>query len=111
MIKHLEAERRFDAQSLTKVSLFETERMFMDLYCLEPGQSQRRHAHAGADKVYVVLEGTARVQVGDEEFDVPPSHAVLAGAGVDHGLRNITGERVVVLVFMAPNPNRPSGRT
>ena len=105
-IRKLAAEQRFSPEKMQKVSLFETDRMFTDVYCLEPGQAQRAHAHANADKVYVVIEGIARVLVGADEGDVEAGSAVLAPAGVEHGVRNSSLERVVLLVFMAPNPNR-----
>jgi len=91
---------------MQKVNLFETERMFTDIYCLEPGQEQKRHAHRGADKVYFVLEGTGRFHIGDDESDLGPNEIVLAPADVEHGVRNESQHRLVVLVFMAPNPNR-----
>jgi mannose-6-phosphate isomerase-like protein (cupin superfamily) len=100
------ADRRaFRADKLSKVSLFDTPRMFCDIYCLEPGQEQKPHAHADADKVYFVLEGEATVSVGTEEAPLGPGTAVLAPAGEDHGVRNASKARVVLLVFMAPNPN------
>lgn len=105
-IRKLAAEQRFSPEKMQKVSLFETDRMFTDVYCLEPGQAQRAHAHSNADKVYVVIEGKARVLVGAEECDVEAGSAVLAPAGVEHGVRNSGMDRVVMLVFMAPNPNR-----
>lgn len=105
-IRNLAAEQRFSPEKMQKVSLFETDRMFTDVYCLEPGQAQRAHAHANADKVYFVIEGTARVLVGAEERDVEAGSAVLAPAGEEHGVRNSSLSRVVLLVFMAPNPNR-----
>lgn len=90
---------------MQKVNLFETERMFADIYCLEPGQEQRRHAHAGSDKIYCVIEGSGRFQIGDDEQDLGPDQIVLAPSNVEHGLRNNSQNRLVILVFMAPNPN------
>ena len=76
-----ESARAFSPEKLSKVGLFETERFFLDLYCLEPGQSQKPHAHEGCDKVYLVVAGRARVQVGHEERALAPGEAVLAGSG------------------------------
>ena len=56
----------FSAAKMNKVSLFASPRMFCDIYCLEPGQEQRPHRHAGNDKVYHALTGTCRVTVGGE---------------------------------------------
>lgn len=103
------ARQRFSAEKMQKVNLFETPRMFCDIYCLEPGQAQKPHAHAGADKVYFVLEGEGEFSVGDEQQRLGPGHAVLAPAEIDHGVRNPGPARLTVLVFMAPNPNSPGG--
>lgn len=90
---------------MQKVNLFETERMFTDIYCLEPGQEQKRHTHAAADKVYFVIEGTGRFEIGGVERDLGRDQIAIAPAQVEHGVRNESQSRLVVLVFMAPNPN------
>ncbi|MBI3724579.1 cupin domain-containing protein [bacterium] len=89
---------------MAKTNLFETERFFLDVYGLEPGQSQAPHAHEGADKVYVVLEGQGRIKVGGEVSPVSPGDAVHAPAGVEHSLENPGPARLVALAFMAPHP-------
>ena len=91
---------------MRKVNLFETERMFTDIYCLEPGQQQKRHTHSGADKVYFVLEGTGRFHIGDNERDLGPDEIVIAPADVEHGVRNESQGPLVLQVFMAPNTNK-----
>lgn len=105
LLKHAADLRRFSSEKMQKVNLFETARMFCDLYCLQPGQAQKVHAHAGADKVYFVLEGEATFTIGDAEQAAGPEHAVLAPADVPHGVRNAGDGALVCLVFMAPNPN------
>lgn len=103
--KSIRAAARFAPEKMAKVNLFETERMFCDVYGLEPGQEQRPHAHQGADKIYVVLAGTGTFRVGDEERELGPETVVMAPSGVAHGVRNTSAERLTLLVFMAPNPN------
>ncbi|MBI5368385.1 MAG: cupin domain-containing protein [Planctomycetes bacterium] len=105
-LRHLVADRRFSPEKLSKVNLFESERMFCDLYCFEPGQEQKLHGHAGSDKVYVVLEGTGRFRVGAEEREVGEGGVVAAPLGVEHGVKNACGARLVLLVAMAPNPGK-----
>lgn len=100
----LAAAARFATTKMQKNNLFTTERMFCDLYCFEAGQEQTPHSHAASDKVYVVLTGTARIRVGDDERDAPAGTAALAPAGVAHAIRNPGPERLEVLVFMAPKP-------
>jgi len=98
----------FAPEKMRKVNLFSSERMFCDVYGLQAGQEQTAHAHAGADKVYFVIDGSASVRIGDEERTVGSGHAVWAPAGVSHAVRNAGPERLTLLVFMAPNPGPSS---
>lgn len=102
--KNLPAAQEFSPEKMKKVNLFETTRFFCDLYCFEPGQTQKPHTHAGSDKVYIVLEGTGQFQIGGEEKQLTTGTIVLAPAGVEHGVVNPGNGRLVLLVFMAPNP-------
>ena len=95
----------FSEEKMKKNALFESPRLFYDLYCLLPGQSQKVHAHEDSDKVYYVLEGTGRFTIGDEERDLPQGHAVIAPASEPHGVWNQTQENLVLLVTMAPRPS------
>lgn len=97
-------QARFGAEKMTKNNLFTTERLFCDVYCFEPGQEQAAHTHAGSDKVYYVLSGTARIRIGDEEREAPAGTAALAPSEVPHAVRNPGPERLMVLVVMAPKP-------
>jgi quercetin dioxygenase-like cupin family protein len=103
VVQRLDA-RRFDPAKMQKINLFETPRFFCDVYCLEPGQAQKPHRHQDADKVYAVLEGSVRAQVGEESATLAEGDTVLAPAGLDHGLENPGPGRAAVLVFMAPRP-------
>jgi mannose-6-phosphate isomerase-like protein (cupin superfamily) len=102
----LVAAQRFAAQKMQKINLFETDRMFCDVYCFEPGQTQALHGHAQSDKVYVVLAGHGQFTVGGERRGLGPNQATIAPAGVDHGVVNDSPERLTVLVFMAPHPGK-----
>ena len=94
----------FKPEKLNKVSLFNTDKFFCDIYCLQPGQNQKIHAHGGSDKVYFVLEGRGKVTVGSEEVELSPDEITIAPAGEPHGLVNDSGANLVMLVFMAPKP-------
>lgn len=96
---------RFSPDRMQKNNLFETPRFFCDVYCFEPGQEQKRHLHNGADKVYYVLEGEALISVGDEEATLTSGQAALAPSEIEHGVRNQSSRKLILLVFMAPNPN------
>ena len=95
----------FSPGKMQKINLFETKNFFCDVYCLEPGQEQKVHAHSEEDKLYYVLSGRGTFVVDDEEQELDEGQIVFAPAGSNHGVRNTSGERLTVLVFMTPNPN------
>ena len=103
-VRHVTGCKAFNTEKMNKVNLFETDRMFCDLYCFEPGQQQKVHAHAGADKVYYVVEGCGTFHIGDESEELRANSTVIAPSGVEHGVANTSSERLVLLVYMAPKP-------
>jgi mannose-6-phosphate isomerase-like protein (cupin superfamily) len=98
------AQARFAAEKMTKNNLFTTDRLFCDVYCFEPGQEQKAHSHAGSDKVYYVLAGTAVIRIGDEEREAGAGTAALAPSEMPHAVRNPGPDRLMLLVLMAPKP-------
>ena len=85
-----------------KTTLWQGEHVLIGLNCLEPGQTQKVHAHEGADKFYLVLEGHGKFTVGEEETDADTGSLVVAPAGVPHGVANNTSVRLSLLVTIAP---------
>ena len=96
--------QQFSQDKMKKNNLFETSRFFCDVYCLEQGQEQKGHIHGEQDKVYIVLEGQGTFQVGGERQVLGPGQGTMAPAGEEHGVKNDSGQRLKVLVFVAPNP-------
>ena len=95
----------FSPEKMKKISLFDTDKFFCDIYCLAPGQFQKVHSHEGSDKVYFVLQGEGKVTVGSEEKIVSENEITMAPSGEDHGVINSSNGKLVMLVFMAPKPN------
>lgn len=93
---------QFNPEKATKVDLFAGRQLFVGLNCFEPGQTQRPHVHAGADKFYFLVSGRARMTVGEETREVAAGTVVWAPADVPHGVAAL--ERTVMLVGIAPPP-------
>jgi quercetin dioxygenase-like cupin family protein len=100
----LSDHQQFSPEKMKKNNLFQTERFFCDIYCFEPGQEQKGHIHAEQDKVYIVLEGQGLFQVGQSTQVLKAGQGTMAPAGEEHGVKNESGQRLKVLVFVAPNP-------
>lgn len=105
-VKHLSEFRGFASEKLKKHNLFETERFFLDVYCLKSGQAQKPHVHSGSDKVYVVLEGRCRFLVGGDDATHGAGAAIFAPAGVEHGVENPGPEDARLLVMITPPPTK-----
>ena len=102
--KYVPSYKAYNNLKMHKVNLFETERMFCDVYCFEPGQEQATHTHTGSDKIYYVLEGRGTFHIDGESRDLQEQMIVMAPSGVEHGVVNTSNARLVLLVYMAPKP-------
>lgn len=102
---NLREQESFSPAKLTKNNFFDCPQMVADVYCLEPGQHQQVHAHAGEAKIYVVLTGRGDFTVGTEVRTLHAGQSACCPAGVVHGVANPYAERLTALVVMAPNPN------
>src|SRR3990172_3684129 len=91
---------KFQPDKMAKIALATTERAQLDLYCVAPGQSQKPHTHGDQDKVYYVVEGRGRFRIGGEELALEAGEAVVARAGVEHGLVNASAAPLLVLVVV-----------
>lgn len=92
------------AEKFYKATLWQGEHVMVGLNCLEPNQTQSVHAHQGADKFYFVLEGEGTFTVGNEKRTATAGALVVAPAGIAHGVTNMSGERLSLLVAIAPGP-------
>lgn len=99
-----EESQRFSSEKMQKVGLFSSPLFFLDLYCLEPGQRQKPHAHEGSEKIYLVTQGQGRFQVGSQQQHLGAGEAVMASSGELHGILNDSDARLVVLTLMVPPP-------
>ena len=96
----------FTDAKMNKINLYESPKLFCDIYCLLPGQTQKPHAHEQNDKIYHALTGTCQVQLGEEVSPLAPGQTAIAKAGQIHGLENKTDQPATLLVIMAPHPSK-----
>lgn len=67
-----------------------------------PGARHELHAHA-SEQVYVVIAGTGRMTVGDDERHVASGDLVLAPGGVTHGIVNVGDQPHVYVSAATPS--------
>jgi quercetin dioxygenase-like cupin family protein len=88
-----------------KSTIVQSPRMLVGMDCLEPGQAQPPHKHAGRDKFYFVISGQGLFTIGETSQACGPGMLVWAPADTPHGVINDGDQRLVMLIGMAPEPN------
>jgi mannose-6-phosphate isomerase-like protein (cupin superfamily) len=72
------------------------------LWRLHPGQASTRHRHRCTHELYVLLEGTGRIRIGDEVHTVDPLSSLLVDPAEIRQLFNDTEADQLWLVVGAP---------
>jgi quercetin dioxygenase-like cupin family protein len=81
----------------------EAEKLTARFWRLQPGQASTRHRHIeGEEELYVVLEGTGRIRVGEEVLSLDPHSAVLVEAEDVRQIFNDTDHPALWLIAGAP---------
>jgi quercetin dioxygenase-like cupin family protein len=105
-VKRLADFAKFDPEKMTKATLAQGESLFAGLNSFEPGQEHALHAHEGQEKLYLVLEGSGMVRIGEQMELLSAGDVAFAPSGVIHSIRNPGPERLVVMVVLAPPPHK-----
>jgi quercetin dioxygenase-like cupin family protein len=93
----------FAADKRVRKMLFKTDQLWSEIACYEPGQSTPMHHHPREEEAIFVLQGTATMSVGGEEYAVPAGAIIKFPATVPHDVRNLGRERCVIM-FLKVNP-------
>lgn len=93
---------RFDRAGAQQVTVFATEALQQDLWCLEPQQATVVLRYAEADVAYTVLGGRAWFVTEQGEAGLDPLASVLVPAGVTHGIDNRGADPLIVLASSTP---------
>src|SRR3954447_13022813 len=74
------------------------------LWRIPPATRGVRHLEHAQEEVFVVLQGTLTILLGDppERHDLPPESVVSVATGTALQMRNESDEEVVVFVYGAP---------
>lgn len=75
-----------------------------DLYVIEHTDEAKggppRHVHHAQDEWFYVLDGTYRIDIGEDQFDLGPGDSILAPRGVPHVWAHVSaGEGRLIIAF------------
>ena len=80
----------------------ETDALGARLWRLAPGQAVTKHRHVTQTELYVLLEGTGRVRVGEELLTLAPLSSLVVEPRTVRQVFNDTGADALWLVCGAP---------
>jgi mannose-6-phosphate isomerase-like protein (cupin superfamily) len=105
-VKRVSSLAQFAPDRMGKSTVAQGEFLFAGLNSFEPGQEHAPHAHQGQDKLYLILEGSGMVHIGEQAELLSAGDAALAPAGVIHSISNPGPQRLVVMAVLAPPPRK-----
>ena len=74
---------------------------------IERGQGALPHSHPGIEQVCYLLEGTARVEVGGEKFEMRTGDACFFPADVPHRFQASSDKVRVMVIYTPPYLEKP----
>ena len=77
----------------------------------EPGSEQAVHSHDGREQVYVIVQGTGAMRVGEEVEEVSAGTAILVPPGTAHSIRNVGEENLIYVSATSPPFAMQEGNT
>jgi quercetin dioxygenase-like cupin family protein len=86
----------------TRVRVFASEQLALDLLCIEPGASTGVLHHPDQDVTYTVIGGRSWFVTDDGEVGLDPMGAMLVPADTVHGIDNRLPDPLIVLAAVAP---------
>jgi len=95
----------FDEDQARTEVLYETERQFSQVVCVQGSQGLGPVSDEHAEGLVVVLAGEVAAQVGKARTRMKQWESVLVPPGDELTLRNASAEPAVVLLVLAPPPS------
>ncbi len=92
----------FSQDAARRVRTVATDRLAVDLWCLEPNQSTPVLRYPDQDVSYTVVGGRSWFVTEDGEIGLDPMGTLLVPAGVVHGIDNRAADPLIVIAATSP---------
>ena len=92
----------FSPEAATRVRVFATDRLALDLWCLEPNQATEVLHLPDQDVTYTVIGGRSWFVTDEGEVGLDPMGAMLIRAGTVHGIDNRAPDPLVIIAVASP---------
>ena len=96
-----EVRERFEGAPVEYLEMLNVPALSCGLYKLAAGSKDMQAPH-DEDEVYFVLEGKARMHLGDEERNVTPGSLLFVRAATEHSFFEIEEDMLLLVLFASP---------
>ena len=80
--------------------------MIFGVVSFPPGSDPGTHVHKGEEEIIYVLSGRGETRVGGKIYPLEPGVGVFTEPGVEHGIKTLGGEPLVLISVFSP-PVKP----
>ena len=92
----------FSEDEATRIRVFASDHLALDLWCIEPQQSSPVLHLPDRDVTYTVVGGRSWFVTDDGEIGLDPMGSMLVPSGVVHGIDNRAPDPLIVIAVSAP---------
>lgn len=97
----------FSPEAARRVRVFGTERLALDVWCIEPQQATPVLHYEHQEVTYTVIGGRSWFVTDAGEVGLDPMGAMVVAAGVVHGIDNRAADPLIVVAVSAPPSDEP----
>ena len=105
-IRNLQDLVRFDDETVTRTALFDTERTWAELVCLNRNQTYGPVGDERSDALFTIVAGEGVFVVDGTRKRLRQWRSVLAEPGAYVTVTNASAEPLVIMVVLSPPPER-----
>ena len=97
----------FSRGAASRVRVFGTERLALDLWCIEPRQATPALHYEEQEVTYTVIGGRSWFVTDAGEVGLDPMGAMVIAPGVVHGIDNRAADPLIVVAVSSPPSDEP----
>jgi mannose-6-phosphate isomerase-like protein (cupin superfamily) len=90
--------KKFSEEKRHLETIWTDEHSKINLLCMKPGQEITTHTHHG-NHIWIVMEGKGEFVSAGEKQVIESGRIVIVPALVDHGIRNVSSDDLVIASF------------
>ena len=92
--------KKFSDEKRHQETIWSDDHARISLICMKPGQEIVTHTHHGSH-IWMVMEGSGEFLSGGRPQTIAVGQIVVVPPLEDHGIRNVSGENLVIASIMA----------